>query len=54
MASNESVKDDLKWQTLKVPKLAQLDKELYMYFTAVHSEINPVTGPMTIEKLNSL
>jgi len=44
MASSACVQDDLKWQTLKVPKLAQLDKELYMCFTAVHSEGNPVTS----------
>jgi len=53
MASSESVKDDLKWQTFRVPKLAQLDKEWYMCFTAVRSEGNPVTGPLIIDKLKS-
>jgi len=38
---------------LKVPKLAQLDKELYMCFTAVHSEGNPVAGPLIIDKPKS-
>jgi hypothetical protein len=53
MASSESVKDDLKRQTLKVPKVAQLNKELYMCFTAVHSEGNPMTGPLIIDKPKS-
>jgi hypothetical protein len=44
MASSECVQDDLELQTLKVPKLAQLDKELCMCFTALHSEGNPVTS----------
>jgi len=35
---------------LKEPTLAQLDKLLYEWFTAVHSEGKPVTGPMIIEK----
>jgi len=53
MASSESVKDDLKCQALKVPKLAQLDKEMYMCFTSVHSEGNPMTGPLIIDKPKS-
>jgi hypothetical protein len=36
-----------------VPKLAQLDKVLYKWFIAMHSEGKPVTGPMIIEKANS-
>jgi hypothetical protein len=42
--------DVLKQQTLKVPKLAKLDKEFYMWFTAMHSEGQPMTRPMIIEK----
>jgi len=38
---------------LTKPKLEQLDKELYKWFTAVCCEGKPVTGPMIIErKLN--
>jgi hypothetical protein len=35
---------------LKPPKLAQLDKVLHRWFTAMHSEGKPVTGPMIVEK----
>lgn len=35
------------------PKLAQLDKVLCQWFTAIHSEEKPVTGPVIIEKANS-
>jgi hypothetical protein len=38
---------------LKESKLVQLDKVLYKWFTAMHSEGNPVTGPMIIEKAKS-
>ena len=53
MAWNESVKGLIKQQTLKEPKLAQLDKVLYKWFTAVHSEGKPMTGPMIVEKAKS-
>jgi hypothetical protein len=43
-----SVKGLLKWQTLKPPKLVQLDRA-FKWFT-VHSEGNPMTGAMIIEK----
>ena len=33
-----NVKDVFMYQTLNQPKLAQLDKVLYKYFTAVHSK----------------
>jgi hypothetical protein len=32
------------------PKLAQTDKVLHKWFTAMHSEGKPVTGLMIIEK----
>jgi len=50
LASDESVKDLFKWKTMKEPKLVQLDELLYKWFTEVHSEGKPVTGPMIIEK----
>jgi hypothetical protein len=50
MVSTESVNGLLKQQTLKGPKLAQLDKVLYKWFTAMHSIGKPLTGPMVIEK----
>jgi hypothetical protein len=37
-------------QTLKGPQLAQLDKVLYKWFTAIYSIGKPLTGPMIIEK----
>jgi len=40
----------LNHQTLKGPQLAQLDKVLYNWFTAMHSIGKPLTGPMIIEK----
>ncbi len=43
----------LKCQTLKVPKLAQLDKMLCKWFTPIGSIRKPLTGPMTIEKAKS-
>jgi len=39
---------------LKEPKLVQLDELLYKWFTAVHSEGKPVTGPMIIEKADHI
>jgi len=54
LASSENVKGLLKRQTLKQPKLAQLDKVLYRWFTTMRSEGKPVTGPMIIEKAKSL
>jgi hypothetical protein len=42
-----------KQQTLKEPKLAQLYKVLYRWFTAMSSEEKPVTGHMVIEKAKS-
>jgi hypothetical protein len=50
MASSKSVKDLFKQQTLKEPKLAQMEKLLYKWFTKMHSEVKCVTGPMIIEK----
>jgi len=44
------VKDPLNSQTLKQPKLAQLDKVFHKLFTAMHSQGKPVTGLMIIEK----
>ena len=44
------VKDLLYSQTLEEPKLAQLDKVLHKWFTAMHSEGKPVTGLMIIKK----
>jgi hypothetical protein len=35
---------------LKEPELAQLDKVLYKWFTAMHSKGKPVTGPVIVEK----
>ena len=45
LASDESVKDLSKWKTMKEPKLVQLDDLLYKWFTTVHSEGKPLTGP---------
>jgi hypothetical protein len=45
MASSGSVKGLFKQQISKEPKLAQLGKMLYKWFTAMHSEGNPMTGP---------
>jgi hypothetical protein len=53
VASNEGVQGLLKWQTLKLSKLAQLDKVLYKWFTAMCSEGKPVTGAMITEKAMS-
>jgi hypothetical protein len=47
------VKDLFKQQTLKEPKIAQLNKVLSKWFTAMHSEGKILTGPMMIEKAKS-
>jgi hypothetical protein len=44
LALSESVKGLIKQQTFKEPEFAQLDKVLYKWFTAVHSEENPILG----------
>jgi hypothetical protein len=50
---SESVKGLCKQQALKEPKLAQLDKVLYQWFTVVCSKGKPMTEPMIIEKAKS-
>jgi len=40
-------------QQLKQPKLAQLEKVLYKWFTAMHSKRKPVTAPMLIKKADN-
>jgi hypothetical protein len=47
---SESVKELFRHQIFKKPKLVQLDKVLYKWFTAMHSEGKLMTGPMIIEK----
>jgi len=37
---------------LKEPKSAQLDKVLYRWLTAKHSERKPMTGPTVIRKVS--
>jgi hypothetical protein len=49
MPPSESVQDLVKQQTLKEPKLVQLDKVLYKLFTTVSSKGKSVMEP-TIEK----
>jgi len=49
-ASSESKKDLFKQERLKEPKLVQLDKVLYKWFTAMHSKGKPVTGYTIIAK----
>jgi hypothetical protein len=49
--SRETVKGLFKWQTLREPKVAQLYKVLHKWFTAMHSEGEPVSGAVMIEKL---
>ena len=44
MASSKSVTDLLKQQTLKEPKLAQLDRVFYKCFTAMLSEGESLLG----------
>jgi hypothetical protein len=53
VASNESVQGLLKWQTLELSKLVQLDKVLYKWFMAICYEGEPMTGAMIIEKAMS-
>jgi hypothetical protein len=43
----KSVKDFSSNETLKQPKLSQLNKVLYKWFTVMHSDRKPVTGPIT-------
>jgi hypothetical protein len=44
-------KEDLsKQHTPKEPKLAQLGKVLYKWFTAMNSNRNPMAGPTVSEK----
>ena len=50
MATSESAKGLFKWQTLKEPQIAELDKVLYKWFTAMHFKGKPMTGPMIIKK----
>jgi hypothetical protein len=54
LALVESLKVLFKGQTLKHPKLAQLDKSWFKWFTAIHFEGRPVTGHMIIEKAEFL
>ena len=51
MAVSESVKDLFKWQTLKDPKLVQLDQVLYNWFITKCSKWKPITGPMITEEV---
>jgi hypothetical protein len=50
MAIGGRVTDLFKQQTLNQPKLAHLDKMLYMWFTAMHSEGQPMIGSLITEK----
>ncbi|XP_069821771.1 large ribosomal subunit protein uL23m isoform X1 [Dendropsophus ebraccatus] len=50
VASSETMRGLMKRQTLKQPKLAQLDKVVYMWFSEMRSQGIAVTGPMIIEK----
>lgn len=50
VASSETMRGLMKRQTLKQPKLAQLDKLVYQWFTEMRSQGITVTGPMIIEK----
>jgi hypothetical protein len=52
MASSESVNDFFRQQTLKEPKLVQLDKGVW--FIAMHSKGKSMTGPVIIEKAKYL
>jgi len=54
VAVSESVKGLKKQQTLKEPEFVQLDKVLCKWFTAVHSEGNPMTGHVIVEKAKFL
>ncbi|KAM3919534.1 large ribosomal subunit protein uL23m isoform 1-T1 [Leptodactylus fuscus] len=50
VASSETMRGLMKRQTLKQPKLAQLDKVVYKWFSEMRSQGITVTGPMIIEK----
>ena len=52
-ASRESVKGHFKWELLKRPKLAQVDRVLCKLFTVMRSKGKPMAGPMIIEKVKS-
>ena len=53
MATGGSVTGLFKQQTLKQPTLANLDKVLCKWFTAMHSEGQPMIWPMITEKANT-
>jgi hypothetical protein len=50
MPPSQSMKDPVKQQTMKEPKLVQMDKVLCKWLTAMCSEGNNVTGPIIAEK----
>jgi CENP-B N-terminal DNA-binding domain. len=50
MASSDSEKTFFMQQTLKEPKVVQLDKELYKWLAAVHSQGKPMMGPVIVDK----
>jgi hypothetical protein len=47
------VKDLFNQQTLKAPKLVQVNKMLYKWFTAVHSKGKNITWLKIIERVHS-
>jgi hypothetical protein len=51
--STESVKGLCKQQSLKEPKLAELDNVMYTWFTVVWSEGKPVAGPVVTDTAKS-
>jgi hypothetical protein len=54
MVASESMKDILKQQTLKGPKLIQFEQGVVCkWLTLMHSEGKPVTEPMIIERAKS-
>jgi hypothetical protein len=53
MALSVNVMGLFRWLALKQPKLAQMDKLLYKWYRAMHSEQKPVTGPVIIKKAKS-
>jgi hypothetical protein len=53
MAPSESVMDLFKQQTLKEPKLAQLDMMLYKLFTAMCCKGKPAMKPTTKKAMSS-
>jgi len=52
-ASSESVMGLFQQQTLKHPKSAQLNKELYKCYITMHSKGKPMTGPVIIQTATS-